>query len=1303
MLSGWRNAISGIIVTGMMLLLIPLTVTPVFAQSDMIITGVVDGPLTGGLPKAVEFYTVNNIADLSIYGFGSANNGGGTDGEEFTFPAVSVTSGTFLYVATESAEFSNFFGFSPDYTSGSAPSINGDDAIELFKNGSVVDVFGDINVDGTGQPWDYLDGWAYRVDGTGPDGTAFVLANWTFSGINALDNETTNASAATPFPIGTFVPGAVGDAAPAVASTNPVNMEINIPVGSNIEINFSEDVLLTGSWFDITGAISGSHTATVSGGPINFILDPDMDFEAGETVTVTVFAAQVTDADSDDPPDNMTADFVFSFTSAGAPSVWVINEIHADPAGDITGDANGDGVRDSGQDEFVEIINNSGADVDISGWTLADAFSIRHTFPSGTVIPDQCPVVIFGGGTPTGAFGRAIVQTASSGLLGLNNSGDTVTLNDGVSDISVYTYGSEGGDNQSITRDPDITGPDPLIKHTAAAGSGGSLFSPGTKVDGSIFDGCVIETREIFEIQGPGLTSPFEGQTVLTVGNIVTTIAPNGFFIQTPPERADGDNVTSDGIFVFTGSAPSVTVGDNVDVTAKIQEFFNFTELGAVENITINSTGNALPPAVQFDSFIPSPNQPQPDTELERFEGMLISIGAGTVTGSNQRFSSDPVAEVYIAAGSDRAFREPGIEYPGLPGLPVWDGNPEVFELDPDKLGSPNQIIPAGSSFSAVGVLGYEFGGYEFWPSSLTVMPKSLPSAVRSRREGEMTVGSLNFFRLFDNVDDPGTEDNGQVVSADEYTRRLNKFSIYIREVLASPDILAVQEVEKLGVLNDLAEKIHADDPSVQYTAYLVEGNDVGGIDVGFLTRNSVRVNTITQLGATEIMTYDGSLLHDRPPLLLEGDFIINGVPEFPISVMAVHNRSLGGIDNPTDGPRVRQKRLEQAQSIAQKVQDLQIQNPDIHLVVTGDFNAYEFTDGYVDAVGQISGDFVSDDNLLSGPDLVNPNLTNQVLSLPAGERYSFIFRGSGQVLDHALTSAGLNIAVTGFEYGRANADAAVDEIYSENTPLRSSDHDGLVMFLDVTPPEIVVNEQPAILWPPNHKYQRFNISDFVNTVSDGVTPDMDLSDVYITSVTSDEPENGRGDGDTYDDIVIVNCKSVDLRSEREGDGNGRVYTIHVAAEDRNGNIGTASFQVQIPKDKKGDPAVDDGPVYEVINECGGPEKAMKPDSDSASGDELSLSLLPTEFSLDQNYPNPFNPETFIRFSLPEAVSATIRIYNILGQEVRVLTDNYYEAGLHSVRWDGKDNSGTMVSSGMYLYELRAGSFVQVKKMFLLR
>lgn len=168
---------------------------------DLIITGVVDGSLGGGLPKAIEFYVVNDICDLSAYGFGSANNGGGSDGQEYTFSG-SARAGDYLYVASEPTEFTSFFGFAPTDTAGAA-NINGDDAIELFKNGEVIDVFGDVAVDGNGEPWDYGDGWAYRVSQTMADGT-FDIDSWRFSGPDALDNESVNASAELPFPVRTF-------------------------------------------------------------------------------------------------------------------------------------------------------------------------------------------------------------------------------------------------------------------------------------------------------------------------------------------------------------------------------------------------------------------------------------------------------------------------------------------------------------------------------------------------------------------------------------------------------------------------------------------------------------------------------------------------------------------------------------------------------------------------------------------------------------------------------------------------------------------------------------------------------------------------------------------------------------------------------------------------------------------------------------------------------------------------------------------------------------------------------------------
>ncbi len=172
--------------------------------TDLVITGVYDGPLSGGTPKGVELYVINNIADLSEYGLGSANNGGGSDGEEFTFPAVSATAGQYIYVASDSTGFADWFGFNADYVD-FAMTVNGDDAIELFHMGAAIDVFGDINLDGTGEPWEYLDGWAYSANGRSAT-TTFNSADWMYSGINVLDGETDNASAAVPFPAATYSP-----------------------------------------------------------------------------------------------------------------------------------------------------------------------------------------------------------------------------------------------------------------------------------------------------------------------------------------------------------------------------------------------------------------------------------------------------------------------------------------------------------------------------------------------------------------------------------------------------------------------------------------------------------------------------------------------------------------------------------------------------------------------------------------------------------------------------------------------------------------------------------------------------------------------------------------------------------------------------------------------------------------------------------------------------------------------------------------------------------------------------------------
>ena len=177
--------------------------------NSLVLVGAYDGPLSGGTPKGIELYALADIPDLSKFGISRASNGGGSSGTiSYNFPADALTAGDRVFLATESSQFTAFFGSAPTYING-VVSINGDDAIELYENGQIIDVFGTVDCDpnATGSTcpgWDHLDGWAYRVNDTGPDGSTFVESNWTFSGANALDGETTNATATTPYPYATY-------------------------------------------------------------------------------------------------------------------------------------------------------------------------------------------------------------------------------------------------------------------------------------------------------------------------------------------------------------------------------------------------------------------------------------------------------------------------------------------------------------------------------------------------------------------------------------------------------------------------------------------------------------------------------------------------------------------------------------------------------------------------------------------------------------------------------------------------------------------------------------------------------------------------------------------------------------------------------------------------------------------------------------------------------------------------------------------------------------------------------------------
>ncbi len=157
----------------------------------------------------------------------------------------------------------------------------------------------------------------------------------------------------------------------------------------------------------------------------------------------------------------------------------------------------------------------------------------------------------------------------------------------------------------------------------------------------------------------------------------------------------------------------------------------------------------------------------------------------------------------------------------------------------------------------------------------------------------------------------------------------------------------------------------------------------------------------------------------------------------------------------------------------------------------------------------------------------------------------------------------------------------STDAAGNQATPVQRT-----VIVQDTIAPTINLTSFAPSMWPPNHKYTTFQLTQFVASATDSCDTTIDINDVVIEKVTSDEIENGNGDGNTLNDIVIAaNCKSVQLRSEREGNGDGRLYTITFKVRDASGNIGRATATVKVAHNP-GETVVDSGVHYTVNGSC---------------------------------------------------------------------------------------------------------------------
>ena len=767
------------------------------------------------------------------------------------------------------------------------------------------------------------------------------------------------------------------------------------------------------------------------------------------------------------------------------------------------------------KNDFIELRNNGPTAVDLTGWSVQYASSTGTTWNGRTNLSGSIPAGGFyliqqaqgAGGTvdlPTPDATGTIAMAGTAGKVALSRSTTALTGACPTADANVVDFVGFG----SAANCFEGSAPTGTLSNTTAALRGGD-GSIDTNNNGADFAVGAPNPRNsgaeppeppdpplaltIAQIQGNGLLSPHNGKRVVTEGIVTAIKFNNGFFLQAAND--DGDPATSDAVFVFTSSAPPATaaVGNRVRVTGTVEEYTpssNPHQLAITEIVTptveVLETGLALPAAIELTAAELSPDA-LPGT-LERLEGMRVSVAqsvviapsGGSIDENDALSFSDGVFHVALP-GVARPFREAGIGVMDAITLPAGK-NPPRFDTNQERLmvrsrgqvGAQPLSVDTGAEVAGLlGVLDYFAGTWALLPDVATpptVSGGRLPEAVNDPHYDEVTVGSFNLLRLFDEVNDS----NGAVTLTPEaLDKRLAKAALAICDYLKTPDILGAVEVENLRVLQLLSERIDATCAARPgYVPYLQPGNDVGGINIGFLVSSRltadgvarVEVLDVAQFGKeTTLANPNGttSLLNDRPPLRLRARVHQDATSSYPLTVIVNHLRSLNDINDTlpgssgwaTGGERVRVKRGAQAVYLAQLVEEMQQANPDEKIVLVGDFNAFEFNDGYVDVMGIIRGDAAPEDQVLTWmpSPLTVPLVDGSQLIADPAQRYSYSFEGNAQTLDHVLVNESLVMdAALRVDHARINADFGVDNFGDATLAVRSSDHDPVRLSIRV-------------------------------------------------------------------------------------------------------------------------------------------------------------------------------------------------------------------------------------------------------------
>ncbi|MGH3126571.1 MAG: lamin tail domain-containing protein [Gaiellaceae bacterium] len=656
-----------------------------------------------------------------------------------------------------------------------------------------------------------------------------------------------------------------------------------------------------------------------------------------------------------------------------------------------------------------------------------------------------------------------------------NGDPDGIGLRNGATLVDALSYGGDTGapytEGSGLGLDDVAAGanglsrcPDGADTDVNNADFGYRPSTPGTANDCPAPPTAV----EINEIQRAIHVSPLVGQAVETTG-IVTALRTSGgagFYLQDP--TVDADPETSEAIFVFTGAAPTVAVGDAVEVVGTVSEFrpggSSSTNLTTTQltspSIDVLSSGNTLPPATVVGTGGRIPPAAVIDDDAtgsvetsgsfdaatdgidfyESLEAMRVQVNNPVVVGPRNGFGEILVLADGGAGASVRTDRG-GIVIRDLDPSPLGgyasgDFNPERIMLD--DLFAATPMVDVGDSFvSASGVMTYDFGNYKIavGTSPIEVDGGLEREVTRLPIDQEIAVATYNVENL-----DPGDT-------------TFARHAEFIVDHLRSPDLIAIEEiqdndgptnstvVDASRTWNVLIAAIAAEGgPAYQFRSINPaddqDGGEPGGnIRVGFLFRTDRELEFIDRPGGTatsnttvvdhpsgprlsaspgRVDPGNAAWTASRKPLV--GEFRMQGKKVF---VIVNHFSSKSG-DHPLYGrfqPPVRSseaQRHQQAQVVNAFVDDLLEADPNANVIVLGDINDFEFSQ----TVDLLEGDV----------------LTSLMDELPQEQRYSYVFEGNSQVLDQILVSDNL-LDVFPIDYDVVHVNAEFADQASDHEP----------------------------------------------------------------------------------------------------------------------------------------------------------------------------------------------------------------------------------------------------------------------------